>query len=146
MNFHNKNCVKCFTRPNLSQYSDLELLDIINEYEPEFESNTEYFREHLIAKIFSLWSSYVLEDNNSQPIECLICWDNLTNGNNMSFECGHKFHSSCIVKNLLIFSTDTYITKMGDKEIENFNIEFLCPQCKKSIDSIEFTKDNIDDK
>lgn len=138
----NELCIKQSTRPNLHKLSELELLKIINNYEPEWiKMNDTYTRDDMVAKVFKLWSEYMLIDNNSNPIECLICWDNLTNGNNMTFECGHKFHSSCIVKSLLIHSTDTYINKMNDKDIQgNFMIEYCCPQCKKCIDNIEFAK------
>ena len=37
-------------------------------------------------------------NTNNNENECLICWDALTNGNNMTFECGHKFHSKCIFR------------------------------------------------
>ncbi len=142
-----KNCVKYFSRPNLYKLSESELLNIINEYEPDWINNYTnksniFMRDEMVAKVTKLWSEYILKDNNLNPIECLICWDNLTNGNNMTFECGHKFHSCCIVKNLLIFSTDTYIEKNNDKEINNFKIEYCCPQCKRTIDSINFDKNN----
>lgn len=128
-------------RPNLYKLTETELISIINNYEPEWITNNKYTRDDMVGKIFKLWSDHVLTDYNSNPIDCLICWDHLTNGNNMTFECGHKFHSSCIVKSLLIHSTDTYINKMNDKEIiDNFTVEYCCPQCKNSIDKIDFTK------
>ena len=146
----NSECIKYSTRPNLHKITELELLNIIKKYDPNWNNNVKdnelhhkYTRDDMVSKIFKLWSDNILQDNNLNPIECLICWDELTNGNNITFECGHKFHSYCIVKNLLIFSTDTYINKINDNEIEKFKIEYCCPQCKKSIDSIEFTKDNI---
>jgi len=138
-------CIKYSTRPNLHKLTEIELLKIIKEYEPNWDNNDKlqlkYTRDDMVAKVFKLWSDYGLKDNNSNSIECLICWDELTNGNNMTFECGHKFHSYCIVKSLLIYSTDTYINKFNDKEINNFKIEYCCPQCKKIIDSIKFIKE-----
>lgn len=132
--------IKQSTRPNLYKLTESELLNIINYYEPEWMNN-KYTRDDMVAKIFKLWSEHVLIDHNSNPIECLICWDHLTNGNNMTFECGHKFHSSCIVKSLLIHSTETYINKMNNEEIkENFMVEYCCPQCKNCIDKIQFIK------
>lgn len=133
-------CIKKSTRPNLHKLTEVDLLKIINYYEPEWVDE-KYNRDDMVAKIFKLWSEFILIDDNSNPIECLVCWDLLTNGNNMTFECGHKFHSSCIVKSLLIHSTDSYINKMSDKEIQGkFMIEYCCPQCKNCIDSIQFTK------
>lgn len=135
------NCIKQSTRPNLHKLTEENLLEIIKNYDLEWVKNTNASRDDMVVKIFKLWSEYELKDNKLNPIECLICWDILTNGNNMSFECGHKFHSNCIVKSLLVFSTDTYINKMNDNEIiGNFKIEYCCPQCKKSIENIEFSK------
>ena len=141
----NLNCIISTIRPNLYKLSESELLEIIREHEPNWicccdNRSNESVRDKMVSKVNKLWSEYVLKDNNSNPIECLICWSELTNGNNMTFECGHKFHSYCIVKNLLIYSTDTYIDKINDKDIQNFKIEYSCPQCKRIIDSINFEK------
>lgn len=138
----NAQCIKQLTRPNLHKITETTLLEIINHYnETWFKDNNNATRDDMVAKVFDLWSNYELVDTNSKPIECLICWDVLTNGNNMTFECGHKFHSSCVVKSILIHSTDTYINKMADKDIGGkFKVEYSCPQCKKLLDCIEFDK------
>jgi len=138
----NTQYIKQSTRPNLHKISELTLLEIINHYDKNWYSdNNRQTRDDMVAKVFDLWANYELCDCNSKPIECLICWDLLTNGNNMTFECGHKFHSSCIVKSLMVHSTHTYINKMADKDIEGkFNVEYSCPQCKKLLDCIEFDK------
>jgi hypothetical protein len=140
----NTNCIKYITRPNLYKLNEDQLLDIIYKYEPEWNIKKEYSRgrDDMVVKVFDLWSNYELEGIDSKPIECLICWDALTNGNNITFECGHKFHSKCIVKSLLIFSTDTYINYLDDKEKNSVDIEYCCPQCKKSIELIKFSKNN----
>lgn len=132
--------IKQLTRPNLHKLTEIELLEIINYYDKSWY-NKNKTRDDMVLKVFKLWSNYELLNINNESIECLICYDNLTNGNNMTFECGHKFHSSCVVKSLLIYSTDTYINKINDNEItDKFKIEYCCPQCKKIIDSIEFYK------
>lgn len=145
----NAQFIKNITRPNLHKLSENELLEIINCYDKTWYTiNNDIIktRDDMVKKIIELWANYELLDTNSNPIECLVCWDVLTNGNNMTFECGHKFHSSCIVKSLLIHSTDTYINKMNDKEIKDkFKIEYNCPQCKKLIDWAEIDK-NISSK
>lgn len=136
-------CIKQSTRPNLHKISESVLLEIINYYDKTWyiSNDNSQTRDDMVAKVFDLWANYELVDTNSKPIECLICWDVLTNGNNMTFECGHKFHSSCMVKSLMIHSTDTYINKMGNKDIEGkFKVEYSCPQCKKLIDCVEFDK------
>ncbi len=136
----NTQCIKQSYRPNLHKLTEINLLEIIEHYDKSWYNNKQN-RDDMVAKVFDLWAKYELVDINSNPIACLICWDNLTNGNNMTFECGHKFHSYCIVKSLLVHSTDTYINKINDNEIqEKFKIEYSCPQCKKFIDSVELNK------
>ena len=138
----NTQCIKLSTRPNLHKLTETDLLEIINHYDETWYNNN-FTRDDMVIKVFDLWANYELCDYNFKPIECLVCWDTLTNGNNMTFECGHKFHSSCVVKSLLIHSTDTYINKMADKEIEGkFKVEYSCPQCKKLLDCVEFDKNN----
>lgn len=140
----NAQCIKQSTRPNLHKLKENDLLEIINHYDKTWYSNdNSQTRDDMVVKVFDLWSNYELSDCNAKPIECLICWDTLTNGNNITFECGHKFHSSCVVKSILIHSTDTYINKMADKDIGGkFKVEYSCPQCKKILDCIEFDKND----
>jgi len=35
-----------------------------------------------------------------EPIECPICYDEIGNKNNITTECGHQFHASCLMKNI----------------------------------------------
>lgn len=135
-------CIKYSNRPNLHKLTETNLLEIINHYDKSWYNDNKT-RDDMVSKVFDLWANYELVDSNCNQVECLICWDVLTNGNNMTFECGHKFHSSCIVKSLMIHSTDTYINKINNNEVQGkFKIEYSCPQCKKCIDSIEFEKNN----
>ena len=135
-------CIKGLSRPNLSEFTDEELYKIISDNSKSIESIKslkifeQYSREEMVRIIFSMWSAYELVDID----ECKICWDNLTNGNNMTFECGHKFHSTCIIKSLLFHSTSVYSDYLDDKEKDSVSIDFNCPQCKKHIDSVKFTK------
>lgn len=140
----NAQCIKQSTRPNLHKLKENDLLEIINHYDKTwYNANNNVSRDDMVVKVFDLWSNYELSDYNAKPIECLICWDTLTNGNNITFECGHKFHSSCVVKSMLIHSTDTYINKMADNEVKDkFKVEYSCPQCKKLLDWIEFDKND----
>ena len=101
--------IEQFTRPNLHKLTEKELTNIIIAYNYTAldEYNTQKkipSRTELVDKIFELWSNHELKDHFDKPIECLICCDPLTNGNNLTFECGHKFHSGCVIKHLLVFS------------------------------------------
>ena len=137
------NIIKQNTRPNLHKLSEKELIDIIINYDnnwKELENLEKISRTKLVDKIFQLWSESELYDYFDKPIECLICCDSLTNGNNLTFECGHKFHSLCVIKHLLVFSTDSYQNYIDDEENKFIKIEYCCPQCKKSIDFVQFDK------
>lgn len=141
------NLITNTTRPNLHKLSVDELVQIIKNAEPNWSYENFYnsinnsnLRSKLVDKIFELWSEHELSDHQTNPIECLICTDRLTNGNNLTFTCGHKFHSTCVVKHLLVFSTDSYINYTNDNEINSIKIEYSCPQCKLPIDFVEFEK------
>jgi hypothetical protein len=132
------NPINCITRPNLHKLNVDELLQIIKDIETDCtNTNT---RSELVDKIFKLWSEHELSDHLTNPIECLICTERLTNGNNLTFACGYKFHSGCVVKHLLIYSTDSYINYTNDDEMKSLKLEYFCPQCKLPIDFIEFSK------
>jgi hypothetical protein len=137
------NTIKQNTRPNLHKLSEKELIEIIKTNDnswKKLEEPDKITRTELVDKIFQLWSDCELIDNLGKSIECLICCDPLTNGNNLTFECGHKFHSLCVCKHLLVFSTDSYQNYLDDKEKQSVKIDYCCPQCKKSIDFVEFNK------
>ena len=122
-------------RPNVRDFTEDDLKTIIIHWDNKWLNSLETItRTKLVDKVFDLWSKYQLDE------ECLVCCDNLTNGDNLTFECGHKFHSSCVIKHLLFFSTDSYIDFINDKEKNSTKIEYCCPQCKKSIDFVEFNK------
>lgn len=129
------------TRPNLQKLTNNELIDIINNSEDiDIENLKKMPRITLIDNIYRLWSNNEINDHFNKPIECLICYDLLKNGDNMTFVCGHKFHSSCVIKHLLIFSTDSYHNYLNDDNIQSIKIEYCCPQCRYSIEHLEFNK------
>ena len=39
---------------------------------------------------------------NCEPIECPICYEEIGVKNNITTECGHQFHASCIMKNVTV--------------------------------------------
>ena len=140
-------------RPELDKLSDQELVNIIVQNDNDWyklknstnpTNSTKIKRIELVDKIFELWAGYELVDSSekSKPIECLICCDILTNGNNLTFECGHKFHSICVIKHVMHHSIDIYQNYINDTELTltQTNIDYSCPQCKKIINSIEIKK------
>lgn len=81
-----ENFIKKINRPNLHKLNEIDLINIINLYDKLWH-NKNKTRDDMVTKIFELWSNHEIIDSNSNKIECLICYDNLTNGNNITFEC-----------------------------------------------------------
>ena len=135
----NKSCIKYNTRPNVHKLTEQELITIIMEYDSDWILLNKT-RNQQVNKIFELWSEQPLTDYANNPIECLICLDTLTSGNNMTFECGHKFHSNCICKSILVRSGDKYAQELEDKEKDKIQLDFNCPQCNISIDKYIINK------
>lgn len=134
---------KNITRPNLRNLTENELLEIIKEKDSDWCKNHDnHIRDKMVDKIFDLWAQEEIINSYNEKIECLICSDNLTNGNNLSFECGHKFHSLCIIKSTMIGSIDKYINFIKDNEKSFIDINYLCPQCNKIINTCSFDKNN----
>lgn len=138
MNFE---CIKNINRPNLHLLTEDNLLEIINEWD-KLWYNKSKSRNDMVEKIFNLWSEYNIIDSKGLEIDCLICWDKITNGDNMTFTCGHKFHSKCIIKSILIRSIDCSINFIKDDEKNEMDIDYNCPQCKNKIESVNFNKNS----
>ncbi len=129
------------TRPSVDKLTTEELAKIIVHFEPDFDT-TNLSRIDFVKKIFDLWNNQELFDSNSNNIECLICYDNLTQGNNLTLCCGHKFHSTCLIKTAVYKTAYTFDVCIGDTE-NNTNkiiIDCQCPQCNTSIDQFTFFK------
>lgn len=145
-NINLNNLINSNTRPDTSKLSDKELIQIITNNEPKWlNSNIDSSRLELIEKVFELWSNIELVDINGNNIECLICYDNLTQGNNLTLCCGHKFHSNCLIKNVVYKTSYTYDNCLTDTE-SNSNkiiIDCVCPQCNTSIEKFNFDKPQI---
>lgn len=142
-NINYKTWIHSNTRPDTSKLSDEELIQIIIQNEPDwFRDNNSKTRLELIEKVFELWSNSELTDSNDNFIECLICYDNLTQGNNLTLCCGHKFHSNCLIKNVVYKTSYIYDICLTD-HTNNSNkivIECACPQCNIVIDKYNFFK------
>lgn len=90
-------------------------------------NNNNIDKNALIDKLNNLWSNFPLLDNNNEPIDCIICFNHLTNLDNLIFKCSHLTHSSCffnyLFSNLKNISSNTTI----NNNIENY---FRCPKCR----------------
>lgn len=63
--------------------------------------------------------------NNDCKEECTICGDNLSNENITTLQCGHKYHTDCIIhwfKSLGTLSKTSY---------KNYSKPRQCPYCRK---------------
>ncbi len=140
------NLINSNTRPDTSKLSDEELIQIIIQNNPEYlTTNNDKSRLKLIEKVFELWSCKEITDSNDNFIECLICYDNLTQGNNLTLCCGHKFHSNCLIKTIVYKTAYIYDICLTDSS-NNSNkiiIECVCPQCNTVIEKYNFFKPNI---
>jgi hypothetical protein len=122
-----------FVRPNLAILDDDKLKEIINSVDKDFQFEN-INRIDLVNKIFELWSVHSLN------IQCNICYEFMTNGDNMTFYCGHKFHASCIIKYCIINAVDNYKNDLQNQDKSDINIDFKCPQCNLLIENISFEK------
>ena len=81
-------------KPDLTKLSDSELHNIITT---KLNQKCEYTsREELTKQIMFLWNQESIDN-----IECSICLDFITNGNNLMTECGHQYHSTCLFNSLM---------------------------------------------
>jgi hypothetical protein len=64
--------------------------------------------------------------NNEEQVECPICFDAIGEKNNITTECGHKFHASCLMTN---------ISRNG----------FGCPCCRAVMAESESQSDDDDE-
>ena len=126
------NCIKSPFRPNLSIHKDNILFQIIMEHDEQWLT-PDKTRAEMVDKIFELWSKYEILDDENKNVECLICNNNLTNGDNTTFTCGHKFHSSCIIQSLIIRSTDKIINIINKEDDNKQSISYKCAQCNNII-------------
>ncbi len=128
-------------RPDPSNLTDEDLYNVINHYDKDWlTNNPNHERYQVIEHIFYLWSNHNLLDKYHEPIDCLICYDKLSQGNNLSFECGHQFHSDCIIKFIIIKTSEKSIRDFADDKISDIKLNFNCPQCCNLICSHEINK------
>ncbi len=107
------------TRPDLSTFTDIQLLDIIKCIYPDYNTDFDSIsRIELVKKILELWENAPI----SIDAECPICLDVITNSNNMITNCGHSFHSSCMFKYIINIKNNSTIIN-----------SIKCPKCRHLI-------------
>lgn len=128
------------TRPDLSNYTNDELFQILLLQNINYKIEE---RAIMVKYIFELWSNNVIVDYQQNSIECLICYENLTNGNNQTLLCGHKFHSTCANKALLVKCSELCINDYKNKNTDNITMYSNCVQCSTKIESYIFKKSDF---
>lgn len=121
-------------------YKDEQLNNIIREKDPDWIDKE---RKICLEKIRELWNDIELTDKNKNILECLICCDSLTNNNNLTLECGHKFHSKCLIQSIIIKDSTIFCKNLKDskeKEIDDIELKHICPQCNNLIYNYKFSK------
>ena len=108
MNFYNTKI-----KPNITGLTDEELIKIIKK-DNELADTNNFSRKLMISKVNYIWGNLVLDIE----LDCPICLENITNADNMITNCGHYFHSSCMIK---------YIVKSKSNNL------ICCPKCRTNI-------------
>lgn len=115
-------------KPDITKFSDTELVNICLKSNEITQTNTQIKdmqREDLIKQVNMIWNNLCI----GPDIDCPICLEVITNQDNMITNCGHYFHSSCMIK---------YIVKT---KLNNNCIG--CPKCRTNI-YIEESNQNIE--
>jgi hypothetical protein len=71
-------------------------------------------------------NNFKMSFTNQEPVECPICFDAIGEKNNITTECGHKFHASCLMTN---------ISRNG----------FDCPCCRAVMAEVESEAESDDE-
>jgi len=117
MNFFNTKI-----KPNIIEFTNEELIEIIKKDNESIETNN-LSRDTLITKVNSIWDNLVL----GPDIDCPICLENITNSDNMITNCKHYFHSSCMIKYIVMSKSNNSI---------------CCPKCRTNIYSNNVINNN----
>ena len=132
-------CIYKRERPDLSIASDGDLEQILLEHDSEWFT-PEKTRAENIKRIFEIWAEQEILDQTNNPITCTICYENITNGDNMTLPCGHQTHSTCMLKGVLIRCADIFASGLKDKDIPQIELNYTCTQCNVKIDSYSIDK------
>jgi hypothetical protein len=87
-------------------------------------------QQTIIENINELWKKFPLLNNEGDMIECMICLHNITNSDNIIFECEHITHSSCFLNYLFLNLKNI---KSNESSKENLLKLFRCPKCRNYV-------------
>ena len=135
-------CIYERERPNLSEVIDSALIQILLTHDYEW-INPERTRVEMIKKIFEIWAEQEILDHTNNPITCTICYDTLTNGDNLTYPCGHQTHSTCAMKGILVRCAEKFASGLNNKEKQQIDLDCLCVQCNIQIVSYSVDKQDI---
>jgi len=118
-------------KPNINNYTKEELLNIIENFKKSNDSNYKIdedegkTKEELVNLTNDIWDNL----SYGPDVLCPICLELVINKDNLRTNCGHYFHSSCMIK---------YIVKV------KYDENITCPQCRTIIynDSNQNTTNN----
>lgn len=132
-----ENIIKKRIKPDLTVFSTSELEKIIKEYnnyynDDIFEKKINNSRDELEKIIYDLWRNYKIVDDNNNVIDCSICLQPIINSDNLTLNCNHILHSSCLLNYIY--------TNISSNCISN-NI-FRCPKCRKYLTNLIDEKKN----
>ena len=137
------------TKPDLSKYTldDLKLfLQKINKTnDSDRDENTN--RNYLEDKIIQMWNSNpILDDNTNEIVECMFCFNPITNSDFITIKCNHQSHSSCFFKYLYVnFNEINSKNNNSDNNEIKINNLFRCPVCRNNLtDNVDLFNDNVD--
>jgi len=134
----------------LSTAKDGELEQILLEYDADWVNPErthgdmiERTRGDMIKRIFEIWAEQEILDKSNNPIICSICEDTLTNGDNMTYPCGHQLHSTCMSRYIIINCVEKFSSEINNKEKQQIEFDYKCPNCNVAFGSYTFQKQDI---
>jgi hypothetical protein len=134
-------------KPNLTNYTNEELLSIIEELKTDDTITIDNFnRDDAVKIIYNYWKTYRLDED----LKCPICFELITNSNLTITECDHYFHSNCIFISLIKndncpICRHQLVDRNIVQEIDNSNIQDNLSEDSSinSIFNIGFEQNNV---
>jgi len=133
LNVNLNDILKNKIKPNLTNYSIDELKIMIfnyfqnsnpNDNLENIENKNKFELDEIIIK---LWNNYPISNNNSDIINCVVCFNPITNSDNLLMRCNHQIHSSCFFNYLFTNLTNN---NFNSNTLSNL---FRCPECRNYL-------------
>lgn len=116
-------------KPNLSNFSKEELINLLSGNSVCLDDKFEDLNKEELEKIIhKQWEEHLIYNDLSEPIECLFCYNYITNSDFMILKCSHYSHSTCFFNYLC---TNLQHDNKIDLEIK-LNL-FRCPNCRSYL-------------